>query len=112
MDAFPNPTEQVTTPRRLRGDRPPTRLPFLLLLLLGVIVLWYLPVLLERIQYSRTKGEVQALRESLPELNLKGLSKTFPLIYRKVRPSVVHIDTRREFVSRRNDFGLGVFGDR
>jgi serine protease Do len=98
------------TPKPSVDQRPPNRLPLLLLLLLGVIVLWYLPILLERIQYSRTLGEVKALKESLPGMNLKSLSKSFALIYRKIKPSVVHIDTRREAESR-DRLGLGaMFG--
>jgi len=82
----------------------------LLLLLLGVIVLWYLPILLERIQYSRTRGEVQALKEALSGMDLKALSKSFALVYRKIKPSVVHIDTRLEEESR-DRFGFGtMFG--
>jgi serine protease Do len=85
-------------------------LPILLLLLLGVIVLAFLPALLGQIEYARTKKEVQALQESLPELNLKSLSKAFTLVYRKVKPSVVHIDTHRELRARRSVFG-GMFDD-
>ncbi len=71
------------------------RLPFLLLMLLGIIVLAYIPALIERIQYSRTKGELRALREALPEMNLQSLSKAFSLVYRKVKPSVVHVSAHR-----------------
>jgi serine protease Do len=88
-------------------------LPLLLLLLLGVIALWYLPIFMERLEYRRTLGEVQALRESLPEANLKSLSKSFTLIYQKIKPSVVHIDTRREVRNRGNEFfGNGFFSGR
>ena len=100
----------VPAPRPAVGHRPPNRLPLLLLLLLGVIVLWYLPILLERIQYSRTRGEVQALKEALSGMDLKALSKSFALVYRKIKPSVVHIDTRLEEESR-DRFGFGtMFG--
>ncbi|HTQ38304.1 MAG TPA: trypsin-like peptidase domain-containing protein [Pirellulales bacterium] len=106
MDSFNNPaySGQAATPQQDRRERPPNRLPWLLLLLLGVIVLAFLPVLLGQIEYARTKKEVQALQESLPELNLKSLSKAFSLVYRKVKPSVVHIDTRRELRAGRNGF--------
>ncbi len=59
----------------------------------------------------RTKKEVQALKESLPELNLKSLSKAFTLVYRKVKPTVVHIDTHREFHTRRDPFGGALGGE-
>ncbi len=85
-------------------ERSHNRLPLLLLLLLGVIVLAFLPALMERIEYSRTRGEVRALREMLPELNLKTLSKASTLVYRKVKPSVVHIDTVSEVRERRDAF--------
>ena len=75
----------------------PNRLPFLLLILLGVIILAALPMLLGEIEYARTKKRFNMLKESMPELNLKTLSKAFTLVYRKVRPTVVHIDTHREF---------------
>jgi serine protease Do len=80
----------------------------LLLILLGVIVLAALPMLFGEIEYARTKKEVQAIKESLPELNLKALSKAFTLVYRKVSPTVVHIDTHRELKARRDMFG-GMF---
>jgi serine protease Do len=103
-------TSATPKPRPTVDQRPPNRLPLLLLLLLGVIVLWYLPILLERIEYSRTLGEVKALKEALPGLDLKALSKSFALVYRKIKPSVVHIDTRREAESR-DRLGLGaMFG--
>lgn len=108
MNDFQN--TAAAPPRPAVDQRPPNRLPLLLLLLLGVIVLWYLPILLERIAYSRTRGEVKALKEALPGMNLKALSKSFALIYRKIKPSVVHIDTRREEESR-DRFGFGaMFG--
>lgn len=100
----------MTSPRAGNEHRP-SRLPLLLLLLLGVIALWYVPTLLERVQYYRTRGEVQALREALPVANLKSLSKSFSLVYRKIKPSVVHIDTRREIHAQRNDFFGGGFFD-
>jgi serine protease Do len=86
-------------------QRRPNRLPFLLLILLGVIVLAALPMLMGEIEYSRTKKEVQALKESLPDLNLKSLSKAFTLVYKKVKPTVVHINTHRELKARRDAFG-------
>jgi serine protease Do len=102
---------QAINPQSSQPNRPPNRLPFLLLLLLGVIVLAFLPVLMGQIEYARTKKEVQALQESLPELNLKSLSKAFTLVYRKVKPSVVHIDTKRELRAQRNAFNP-FFGNR
>src|SRR5262245_34190521 len=105
MDPNSNPRETPTVSRLPRpgDDRPPNRLPFLLLLLLGVIVLAFLPALMERIQYSRTRGELRALQEAMPQMELKSLSKAFSLVYRKIKPSVVHIDTSRRF--RQNDAG-------
>jgi serine protease Do len=107
MDPLPNSTVPSATsvPSRQLPERAPNRLPFLLLLLLGIIVLAFLPAMMERIEYSRTRGEVRALQEGLPQLDLKSLSKAFSLVYRKVKPSVVHIDTRRENQARQNRFG-------
>ena len=106
MDPLPNsavPSATSVPPRQL-PERGPNRLPFLLLLLLGIIVLAFLPAMMERIEYLRTRGEVRALQEGLPQLDLKSLSKAFSLVYRKVKPSVVHIDTRRE-IPAPNRFG-------
>ena len=86
------------------ADRPPNRLPYLLLMLLGIIVLAFLPTMMERIQYARTRGEVRAIQEALPQMDLKSVSKAFSLVYRKVKPSVVHIDTQREVKTRQNGF--------
>ena len=112
MDSYPRTASTPALQQKSPG-RAPSRLPLLLLLLLGVIALWYLPIFMERLEYRRTLGEVQALRESLPEANLKSLSKSFTLIYQKIKPSVVHIDTRREVRNRGNEFfGNGFFSGR
>ncbi len=112
MEPFGNPGYSASVdPRQARSDRRPNRLPFLLLILLGIIVLAALPMLFGEIEYARTKKEVQALKESLPELNLKSLSKAFTLVYRKVKPTVVHIDTHREFHTRRDPFGGALGGE-
>lgn len=81
---------QHAAPRHTGG-----RLPWLLLLLLGVIVLAYIPVMAGKIREAQMRSEVKVLRESLPDLKLKGLSQAFTLVYRKVKPSVVHIETTR-----------------
>ena len=107
MDTLPNsavPAAASNSPRQI-PQRGPNRLPLLLLLLLGIIILAFLPALIERIEYARTRGEVRALQEGLPQLDLKSLSKAFSLVYRKVKPSVVHIDTRREIQARQNRSG-------
>ena len=73
MDPLPNsavPSATSVPPRQL-PERGPNRLPFLLLLLLGIIVLAFLPAMMERIEYSRTRGEVRALQEGLPQLDLQ-----------------------------------------
>jgi serine protease Do len=105
METYPNPSfspASSASPPAL--ERPPNRLPWLLLLLLGVIALAFLPALMERIQYQQTRGELRAIRETLPELNLKALGKASTLVYRKVKPSVVHIDTRGERQERSDAF--------
>src|SRR5437762_13402159 len=104
MDAFHNPpVASPVIPGYPKPSAAPNRLPFLLLLLLGVIVLAFLPPLMERIQYSRTRGEIRALRELLPELNLKTLSKASTLVYRKIKQSVVQIDTVSHIRARHED---------
>jgi serine protease Do len=83
-----------------------SRLPILLLLLLGIIVLAYVPALVQRISYSKTMGELQALREVLPKLDLKSLSKAFNVVYRKIKPSVVHISTVRTIRTNANELAM------
>lgn len=88
------------------APQPPIRrISRLLLLLLGVIVLAYVPAMMEQIEYFRTRGEMRALQEALPNMNLKALSKAFTLVYRKVKPSVVHITSRR-VLQVRDDLAL------
>ncbi|MCC7085755.1 MAG: trypsin-like peptidase domain-containing protein [Pirellulales bacterium] len=112
MDSEPLFSEPVAIGNsELHTRRPSNRLPLLLMLLLVVIVLALISPVMERIQYSRTRGEVLALRKELPELNLKALSKAFTLVYRQVKPSVVHIDTKRSLGSGRGDF-FSMFGGR
>src|SRR5262245_47529859 len=106
--AYSDPSADAERRSPQRGR--PNRLPFLLLILLGVIILAALPMLLGEIEYARTKKAVQALKESLPELNLKSLSKAFTFIYKKVEPTVVHIDTHRELRTRRDPFS-GMLGN-
>jgi serine protease Do len=79
-------------------------LPLLLICLLVVVVLALISPIMERIQYSRTRGEVRALSEAIPDLNLKSLGRAFSLVYRKVKPSVVHIDTTRQVQNNRGGF--------
>lgn len=67
------------------------------LLLLVLLVAQYLvPYLLERYQYSITRGKQRAEYESAAEamghLQLSTLSKAFRLVSHRVGPSVVHID--------------------
>ena len=108
MDPLPNsavPSATLVPPRQL-PERGPNRLPFLLLLLLGIIVLAFLPAMMGYASRILTRGEVRALQEGLPQLDLKSLSKAFSLVYRKVKPSVVHnIHTRREIHQWPNRFG-------
>lgn len=93
-----------SAPRRLRD-----RLPLLFLLLLGVVVLAYVPAMMEKIQYYRTRGELRALHDAAPDMNLKALSKAFTLVYRRLRPTVVHINAQRT-VAVRNDLALLLSG--
>ncbi len=102
MNEYP-PSADPTQPG-LSSPRPPrwifSRIPFLLMLLLAVIVLAYVPVMMERIQYFRTRGELRALHDLAPEMNFKALSKAFTLVYRKIKPSVVHINAYRTIAVR------------
>jgi serine protease Do len=86
-------------PRRSSGW-----LPFLLICLLVVVVLALISPVMEQVEYSRTRGEVRALSETIPDLNLKSLGRAFSLVYRKVKPSVVHIDTTRPVQTGRGGF--------
>ena len=107
MSSLDNPASPVVAGSPQPPSRPSNRLPLLLLLLLGIIVLAYLPVLMGQIEYSRSARRVESLCEALPEMNLKSLSKAFTLVYRKVKPSVVHINTRRGLNTRRSPLDVG-----
>jgi len=111
MSSLDNPATPIAARPPQPPGRSPNRLPLLLLLLLGVILLAFLPVLIGQIEYARTRAEVRALNEALPEMNLKALSKAFTLVYRKVKPSVVHINTQRELRTRQSPFG-SIFGNK
>ena len=110
MNEYPPsyPTEPERSPQSVRR-RTLSRFPLLLLLLLAVVVLAYLPAMMERIQYFRTRGELRALHEAAPDMNLKALSKAFTLVYRKVKPAVVHINANRT-VSVRDDLAMMLSG--
>jgi serine protease Do len=71
-----------------------SRLPVLFLVLLGLLAIWYTPRLAERIKFSQTRGEVEAIRAGLPELKLGALGRAFGLVARAAGPSVVHIHTQ------------------
>ncbi len=83
------------------APRPPSsRGPLLFGILLALAVmlgLMYLPKYMEQLEYSRTRGQVQAIDEALPDLKDKigSLGKLFSLLAKKVGPSVVHIDTQQ-----------------
>ncbi len=80
-------------------------------LALGLI--WYVPVFMERMQYSRMKGEVRAINEALTAggdksglgQQLGALGKAFSLLAKKIGPSVVFIETQATRVE-----GGGIFG--
>jgi serine protease Do len=74
-------------------------------------VLLYLPNLMERIEFSKMRGEVRAIDESLGgDLGQKfgSLGKAFVLLAKKAAPSVVHIDTTQTQLRRANDIFGGL----
>jgi len=74
------------------------RLPVLLLILALLVGVAFLPTYLEQVKYRQTRAEVAAINEALPELKIGSMGKLFTLLARKVSPSVVHIETDREFM--------------
>ncbi len=111
MNDFPPSADQSQPDRSLTGAprRRFSRTSLLLLLLLGVIVLAYLPAMVERIQYYRTRGELRAIHDVAPDMNLKALSKAFTLVYRKLKPSVVHVNAYRT-IAVRDDLAILLSG--
>jgi serine protease Do len=84
----------------------------LLGVLLALLALLYLPDYMQRVEYSKMRGEVQAIDESLGgDLGQKfgSLGKAFVLLAKKAAPSVVHIDTTQTQPRRSNGIlgGLG-----
>ena len=83
------------------SDRNPTvnRLTlFLVSLAILLLLRFFVPYFAERIQYSLTRGreraEAEVAAEMLPELPLRGLSKAYQLVAKRVGPSVVYINVR------------------
>ncbi len=76
------------------------RLPLLLLVLLILAGVAFLPTYLEQVKYKQTRGEIAAIRESLPELKLGSLGRLFTMVGRTVSPSVVHIETEQPVMTR------------
>jgi serine protease Do len=73
--------------------------------------LLYLPNYLERLEYSKMRGEVRAIDEGLgTDLGAKfgSLGKAFVLLAKKAAPSVVHIDTKQGQIRRGDDLFGGL----
>lgn len=89
------------------------RLPRLLWILAVLCVLLVLPQLVEKVQYSSTRGRLRAKADQASEelarlgekaelVKLSDTSKAFRLVARRIEPSVVHIDTVQEVQFGRN----------
>jgi hypothetical protein len=78
MDSAPIFSESVAAdPLPQRPRQSSGWLPFLLISLLVVVVLALISPVMEQVEYSRTRGEVRALSETIPDLNLKTLLRYF-----------------------------------
>ena len=101
MDSFNGAEVDHARPPR-RGGVPP--LVWVLLVLLLVLLL---PSLLEKIEYSRTRGreraEVETARKALAEHTIDDLNRAFELVAKSMGPSVVHIDTVQLLEGRSTD---------
>jgi serine protease Do len=105
MDSIPSPPPARPTPHLS------SRLPILIGVLLALLGLYFFPTYMQNVEYSKMRGEVQAIDESLGgDLGQKfgSLGKAFVLIAKKAVPSVVHIDTRQRQVRRVNDIFGGI----
>jgi len=104
-------------PQRPAPAAQPSTLPWLLIILALLAVVWLSPGFLERIEYARTRGreraEVESAREQLSSFkNLDSLSVAFTAVAKSIGPSVVHIDTESVVDGGSNDelsfpFGRG-----
>jgi Do/DeqQ family serine protease len=74
-------------------------LPRLTWLLIVLLVIWFLPVFVERVEFALVRGKERAEAEvagkQLPTEYLKELSRAFTLLPKRIGPSVVHVETAR-----------------
>jgi S1-C subfamily serine protease len=100
------PFSQPPVPRRVESASP-TRLPWLFGLLAALLAYAMIPALVERIEYSITRGreraEVDIARGQLPSPTLAEISRQFAVVAKAIAPSVVHIETEQVVSSVRGD---------
>ena len=88
-------------PAAFRQNMYPQRspLPRLTWLLILLLMIWLLPVLVERVEFALVRGkeraEAEVAGQQLPTEYLKELSRAFGLIAKRIGPSVVHVETTR-----------------
>ncbi len=105
-------SESTTGKRPPSADSAPSLALTLLLTIAGIfIVRAIMPTLVEQVYYSMERGKQRAqfdvASEQLSGEPIAQLSKASQLVSRRIAPSVVHIDTRREKLSLGPDFKLG-----
>lgn len=92
----------------------PSSLPRLLWILTILLIVLILPSIVERVQYSLTRGHERAVSEiaraNLPNEKLDAFSDELTLVPKAVGPSVVHIDTVRVVSNRDTDELAQMYG--
>jgi serine protease Do len=100
------PFSRPPVPRRVESASPP-RLPWLFGLLAVLLAYALLPALVERIEYSITRGreraEVEIARSQMPSPTLTEISRQFSVVAKAIAPSVVHIETEQVVSGLRGD---------
>ncbi|MDP6556658.1 MAG: trypsin-like peptidase domain-containing protein [Pirellulaceae bacterium] len=79
-----------------------------------LLMRFFVPYFVERIQYAVTRGrqraEVEVAEKALEKLPLEGLSQAYQLVSKRVGPSVVHINVRAVTEVMPNDEFAWLFG--
>ncbi|MDX1962191.1 MAG: trypsin-like peptidase domain-containing protein [Pirellulales bacterium] len=106
------PPPSATSPHALAANQEHRPiLGWLLLALVGLVVLLLIPYLIEQIRYRGQLGENEALTELMRQPEFAKLGKHYTLVSKRLKPSVVHIDTKRMDI-RGNDELTALFGPR
>lgn len=116
MQSYPPNPAGAPQPVPYRPEYYPHRspLPRLTWLLVLLLMIWLLPVFVERVQFALVRGKERAEAEvagtQLPTNLLKELSRDFSLVAKRIGPSVVHVETVRILNGNASDEFAALFG--